>query len=95
MRRILLDEGVPVGVRRYIEGFSVEIVAEIGWAGLANGDLIAAADLAGFEIMITADKNLVYQQNLTSRKLALVVLETNHWPTIQAAAGRIQQARNP
>lgn len=59
---------------------------------MTNGDLIAAAELAGFEILVTADQNLVYQQDLTRRRLALVVLDTNHWPTIQAAIGRVQQA---
>jgi hypothetical protein len=84
MRRVLLDEGVPVGVRQHIVGFSVETVAEVGWAGLTNGDLIAAAEAAEFDIMVPADQNIRYQQNLTERKLALVVLETNHWSTIHA-----------
>lgn len=84
MRRILLDEGVPIGVRSLIIGFSVEAVHEIGWSGLTNGVLIAAAEEAGFEVMITADQNIRYQQNLTGRKLALVVLTTNHWDTIRA-----------
>ena len=84
MRRILLDEGVPVGVRRHIRGFTVETVAEAGWAGRTNGDLIAAAELAGFAIMVTADRNIRHQQNLTGRTLSLVVLETNHWVTILA-----------
>lgn len=60
--------------------------AEAGWAGLANGDLIAAAEAAGYALMITADQNIRYQQNLTRRRLALVVLTTNHWDTIGANA---------
>jgi hypothetical protein len=97
MRRILLDEGVPVGVRSLIVGYSVEAVPEIGWAGLTNGDLIRAAEEAGFTIIITCDQNIRYQQNLTGRRIALVVLTSNHWdttrtnsdgimPTIEAAA---------
>jgi hypothetical protein len=92
MRRILLDEGVSVGLRRYLTGFSVEVVAEIGWAGRTNGDLIEAAEHAGFDVMITADQNIRYQQNLAGRKLALVVLGINHWPTIRAATDRVLQA---
>lgn len=92
MRRILLDEGVSVGLRRHLTGFSVEVVAEIGWAGRTNGDLIEAAEQAGFEIMVTADQNIRYQQNLAKRKLALVVLSTNHWPTIRDATDRVSQA---
>jgi hypothetical protein len=83
MRRVLLDEGVPIGVRRLVVGFAVESVAEAGWAGLTNGELIIAAEQAGFEVMVTADQNIRYQQNLTGRRLALVVLTTNHWATIQ------------
>jgi hypothetical protein len=52
MRRILLDEGVPIGVRTLVAGFHVEAVPEIGWAGLSNGDLIQAVEEAGFEVMI-------------------------------------------
>jgi hypothetical protein len=97
MRRILLDEGVPVGLRRYIQGFIVETAAEAGWAGLTNGDLIAAAEQAGFEIMVTCDQNIRYQQNLSGRLIALVVLETNHWqeirPTADAVAAMIIAAQ--
>jgi hypothetical protein len=92
MRRILLDEGVSVGLRRYLSGFSVEVVAEIGWAGRTNGDLLEAAERAGFDVMVTADQNIRHQQNLTGRKLALVVLGINHWPTIRAAVDRVLQA---
>ena len=89
MRRILLDEGVPIGVRTLVTGFQVEAVPEIGWAGLANGDLIQADEEAGFDVMITCDQNIRYQQNLTGRRLALVVLTTNHWDTVRANSGGI------
>ena len=83
MRRVLLDEGVPIGVRQLIVGFAVDAAAERGWAGLINGDLIAAAEQAGYDVMITADQNIGYQQNMAGRRLALIVLTTNHWDTIR------------
>jgi hypothetical protein len=89
MRRILLDEGVPIGIRTLVTGFHVEAVPELGWAGLTNGDLIMAAEEAGFDVMITCDQNIRYQQNLAGRRLALVVLTTNHWDTIRANSGGI------
>ena len=92
MRRILLDEGVSAGVRAYLTGFSVEVVPQIGWAGKTNGELIAAAEEAGFDIMVTADQNIRYQQNLTNRRISLVVLTVNHWPTLRANIGRIVTA---
>jgi hypothetical protein len=79
LRRVPLDEGVPIGVRRLLAGFSVQSVAEAAWAGLSNGALIEVAEQAGFEVMVPADQNIRYQQNLTGRRLALVVLTTNHW----------------
>jgi hypothetical protein len=94
MRRILLDEGVPVGVRPHLQGFSVDTAAEVGWAGLVNGALIAAAEQAGYEIMVTCDQNIRYQQNLAKRQIALVVLETNNWVTIRAAVGTVTAAVN-
>jgi hypothetical protein len=79
MRRILLDESTPEGVRRLLTGYDVQTVPEMGWAGLTNGVLLAAADGARFDIMVTPDKNIRWQQNLVGRKIALVIMGTNHW----------------
>ncbi|HEY0797128.1 MAG TPA: hypothetical protein VGD64_15250 [Acidisarcina sp.] len=65
-----------------------------GWADLQNGDLLKAAEDAGFEVMVTADQSIAYQQNLTRRRLALVVLNTNHWPTLRLDADRVASAIN-
>ena len=92
MRRILLDEGVSGGIRAYLTGFSVELVPQIGWAGRTNGELIAAAEEAGFDIMCSADQNIRYQQNLTNRRISLVDLTINHWPTLRANIDRIVTA---
>ncbi len=54
MRRVLLDEGVPIGVRWLVAGFPVDSAAELGWAGLANGDLIEAAEQAGYDVAVAA-----------------------------------------
>lgn len=56
---------------------------ELGWATLKNGELLTAAEKDGFEVLVTTDTNLRYQQNLTQRKIALVVLGTTSWPRIQ------------
>ncbi len=69
----------------------------MGWSGLGNGDLLDAAEKAGFEVLVVADKNLRYQHNLSSRRIAILELWTNHRPTIElhfpaihAAVGRIK-----
>jgi hypothetical protein len=59
---------------------------ERGWSTLKNGELLQAAEAAGFEVLVTTDTNLKYQQNLASRRIAIVVLGTTSWPRIRAAA---------
>ena len=56
---------------------------ERGWDRLDNDELIAAAEAAGFELLLTTDKNIRYQQNLTGRKIAFVVLGNQQWPTLR------------
>jgi hypothetical protein len=56
---------------------------ERGWDRLTNGDLIAAAEDAGFEVLLTTDKNMRYQQNLKDRKIAFVVIGNQQWPTLR------------
>ncbi len=65
---------------------------ELGWQGLENGALLDAAEQAGFDLLLTCDQNVRYQQNLTNRKLALVVLSSNQWPTLRGVAARIATA---
>src|SRR4051794_27718917 len=60
---ILFDNGTPRGLARFLAGHSVEEARSRGWEELSNGDLIAVAEQAGFEVMITTDKNIRYQQN--------------------------------
>lgn len=68
--RILFDQGTPVGLRRYLPGHIVITAYEQNWSTLTNGDLLAAAENAAFEVFVTTDANLRYQQNLMGRKLA-------------------------
>lgn len=63
-----------------------------GWSGLKNGALLDAAEEAGFDLFITADQELSYQQNLSRRKIAIVVLSTNNWAFINAHVGLVVAA---
>lgn len=83
--RILFDQGTPAPLRHALIGHAVETAFELGWATLQNGALIAAAEDAGFEVFVTTDKNLKYQQNLEARSISIVVLSTTSWPRIQLA----------
>lgn len=86
---ILFDNGTPRGLARFLIGHSVEEARTRGWEELANGDLIDAAEKAGFQAMVTTDKNIRYQQNLAARKIALVVLKNSQWPMVKRVADRI------
>jgi hypothetical protein len=91
---ILFDNGTPRGLARFLIGHAVEEARARGWEELANGELIDAAEQAGFEVMVTTDKNIHYQQNLTARRIALVVLEHSQWPMVKLVAGNIAAAVN-
>ena len=62
------------------------------WATFKNGDLLTAAEAAGFEVFLTTDKNLLYQQNLKDRKIAIVVLGRQQWPQVRPHAQRVVEA---
>jgi hypothetical protein len=61
----------------------------MGWATLKNGELLTSAEENGFEVLVTTDGNLRYQQNLAARRIAVVVLSTTSWPRIRAVVDRI------
>ena len=87
--KILLDNNVPAPLRRHLVGHDVTTAAKMGWEELKNGDLLDAAERDGFEVMVTGDKNLSYQQNLQGRTLALVVLPEIDWTVLRAAPGML------
>ena len=90
--RILFDQGTPAPLRHHLTPHSVDTVAEKGWSTLSNGDLLARAEQAGYEVFITTDQNLRYQQNITGRKLAIIVLMSTSWPRIQRQIAAISVA---
>ena len=91
---VLCDNGAPRGLARFLTGHSVEEARARGWEELSNGELIDAAERAGFELMVTTDKNIRHQQNLRARKIALVVLEHSQWPMVKLVAENIVAAVN-
>jgi hypothetical protein len=87
--RVLFDENVPAPLRQALAHHEVKTLQEQGWRGISNGDLVSLAD-GRFEVLVLADKNLRYQQNLGGRRLALVELPTNRWPLLQPILARIR-----
>jgi hypothetical protein len=86
---ILFDNGVPVPLKYSLQGHTVVEAIDRGWESLANGDLLSVAEAAGFELLLTTDKNIQYQQNLTNRKIAFVVLGNSQWPVVRRYIERI------
>src|SRR5688572_17699722 len=80
--KILFEQGTPAPLRLELPDHDITTAYEMGWGTLSNGALLAAAE-AQFEALVTTDKNLRHQQNLTSRTLAILVLPTTSWPVIQ------------
>ena len=91
---ILLDENLPHGLRILISGHEVRTVAYQGWKSLSNGVLLKAAEDAGFDVMITADQGIRYQQNLRGLRLAIIVLSSNEWTIVTAHIQEIMAAIN-
>ena len=91
--KIILDESVPQKLRLLIEGSHTVVTTWFqGWSGLKNRALLIAAEEAGFDLFVTADQELKYQQNLTGRKMAMLVLSTNNWSIIKARLSDILAA---
>ena len=87
---VLFDNGTPRSLARYlIAEHTVTEARARGWDELENGDLLAEAERAGFEVLITTDKNLRYQQNLAGRKLAVVVLGQGRWRLLEIHVEKI------
>jgi hypothetical protein len=95
--KILFDEGVPRQLRGLLGRNDVSLVEEKGWKGIRNGLLLQLAEENGFDVLVTADQQLKYQQNLKNRKIAIVVLPYNRrkWmpllvPDVTAALDKIK-----
>jgi hypothetical protein len=90
--RILFDNGTPRGVASALVGHTVEEARSRGWDSLRNGELLTAADAAGFDVLLTTDRNMRYQQSLEGRRLAVVALSKARWRLIKRMLPEILDA---
>ena len=90
--RILFDHGTPSGIVGSLSDHDVAEAIERGWDRISNGDLLKEAEAAGFDVLLTTDKRIRYQQNLTGRKIAIVVLGNSTWRVVRLHLDRIAQA---
>ncbi len=81
---------MPAPLRHDLPNHDITLAAERGWEGLKNGDLLSAAEAAGFEVLVTVDKKLRYQQNLAGRRIGIAILSTQNLSILRGALGRIE-----
>lgn len=86
---ILFDQETPAPLRHFLLEATVVTAAERGWSDLSNGELITAAEHAGFDALITTDRNLEYQQNLSTRRIAIIVVLQPAWPILKNRAAEV------
>jgi hypothetical protein len=89
---VLFDQGTPVPIAKFLLGHVVKTAYQQGWDALSNGELLRKAEEAGFDVLLTTDKNLVYQQNLKGRKIAVVALGRNRWSLVRLVVSEIVEA---
>src|SRR6478735_2288486 len=75
--RVLFDQNIPRSLRQFLPGHDIHTAAEMGWSALSNGLILDAAEAAGFHVMITADRNMQHQQNMTGRRIAVLIVSNN------------------
>jgi hypothetical protein len=90
--RVLFDQGTPLPLGPFLTRHSVRTVAEQQWSTLGNGELLDAAEAAGFQVLLTTDKNIRYQQNLAKRRIAIIVLGRPEWPVLRLHLERVVTA---
>ena len=87
--RILFDHGTPSGIAPSLVGHDVTEAIDLGWDRISNGELLTKAEAAGFDLLLTTDKNIRYQQNLKGRQIAIVVLGNSVWRIVRVHLDRI------
>lgn len=86
--KILFDECMPQPLRGLLAKFEISTAQEMGWGRVKNGELLKRAE-GVFDVFLTADQQLKYQQNLKGRRLAILALSTNRWPKVKTKATEI------
>jgi hypothetical protein len=91
---VLFDNSTPRGIAREPLGHTIKESREQGWDTLRTGGLLDAAEAAGFDLLVTTGQNIRYQQNLTGRKIAIVVIGKGRWRLIRPLLPQIVAAVN-
>jgi hypothetical protein len=83
LRRVLFDQNVPRPLRRFLKACDVKVADEMGWSRTKNGLLLDLAEQAGFEVLLSGDQTLKYEQNMSGRRIGVVSMSDNHWRIVK------------
>jgi hypothetical protein len=92
--RVLFDNGTPKPIARSLTGHEITYARKVGWHEFENGKLIRIAEEAGYDVLLSTDKNIRYQQSLAGRRISLVILGNSQWPRVRLHLVRIAAAVN-
>ena len=92
--RILFDHGTPAPLQSFLTNHTIQKAKDLGWDTLSNGELLKAAEEAGFDVLLTTDKNIRFQQNLSRFAIAIVVLGNPTWHVLRRYVKRVVEAVN-
>jgi hypothetical protein len=81
--KVLFDQNVPRPLAGFLFAHDVTRADELGWSRLKNGDLLNAAESAGFDVLLSGDKTMRHEQNMTGRRIAVIYMSDNHWPIVK------------
>lgn len=87
--KILLDSSAPAPLASWLRRHEVLRTGQLGWQSLEDSSLLSRAEAAGFDVLITCDQNIPYQQNFQDRRIAVLVLSSNRWPLVKRVAPQI------
>ena len=90
--RVLFDQNIPRNLRQHMAAHEVQTAALMGWGRIENGALLKKAEDAGFDVFLTGDQNLSYQQNLKDRRIGIVEITKNNWPSVEPRLAEILKA---
>ena len=90
--KLLFDQGTPAPLRSRLREHSVDTLAEKGWSDKGNGELLDLAEHEGYEVLVTTDQNLRYQQRMAGRQVGLVVLLSTDWREVRLHTREIGEA---
>ncbi len=94
MRRVLFDQNVPRPLRKFLTACEVKVAGEMGWSRIENGILLTAAEQAGFDVLLSGDKSMQYEQNMAGRRIGVVAMSDNHWNLVRLYVQNIAAAIN-